>query len=108
MSLNPQIKDPNYIYPGDLIRLPTLTAYIVRPGDTLGRIADRFVRCAVTGVTAESKISYVELAAINGIPNPDMIVPGQKIMLPSNSAYIIVRKYDTFYRIAQRFVTYTA
>jgi LysM repeat protein len=38
-KLNPQIKDPNKIYPGDEVKLPNNTSAVVNKGDTLGSIA---------------------------------------------------------------------
>ena len=51
---------------------PEMIVYVVRRGDTLGRIASRF-RCA--GVR--------ELAAINNIRAPRYVIrPGQQIKIP--------------------------
>jgi LysM repeat protein len=44
--------------------------YTVRPGDTLGSIA------SAHGTTAAT------LAAHNGMANPNLIIPGQKVSLP--------------------------
>jgi len=44
--------------------------YIVRPGDTLYRIALRY------------GTNYMELARVNGIPNPRLIYPGQQLCIP--------------------------
>jgi len=44
--------------------------YVVRPGDTLYRIAIRF------GTT------YPEIARVNGISNPRLIYPGQQLCIP--------------------------
>jgi len=46
------------------------TVYVVRPGDTLFKIARQF------GVTVD------ELAKINGISNPNVIFPGQELKIP--------------------------
>lgn len=71
------IANPNRIYPGQrlFLRVPASTpvaccdTYIVRRGDTLGEIAERF------GTTV------ARLVAINQIPDEDLIVVGQAIRL---------------------------
>ncbi|NLN06348.1 MAG: SafA/ExsA family spore coat assembly protein [Firmicutes bacterium] len=50
---------------------PSVTVYIVQPGDTLFKIAQRF------GVPLDAVI-----AANPQISNPDLIFPGQKIIIP--------------------------
>jgi LysM repeat protein len=45
--------------------------YVVRSGDQLGRIAASF------GVTLQA------IQAANGITNPNLIIPGQKLVIPS-------------------------
>ena len=69
------IANPNVIHPGQVLSIPGASAtggstYEVRRGDTLSGIADRF------GTT------YQNLAALNGIPNPNIIQVGQIIRLP--------------------------
>lgn len=65
------IDDPNRIFPGQSIRLPTggSTIHSVKPGDTLGAIA------AANGTTVGA------LVHANGLTNPDMIHPGQQIWI---------------------------
>jgi LysM repeat protein len=46
-------------------------AYIVKPGDSLSRIAKQF------GVTVAA------IATANGIKDPDMIVAGQRLRIPA-------------------------
>ncbi len=46
------------------------TIYIVKPGDVLSRIAKFF------------NTTYQKLAEFNGIKNPNLIFPGQKILIP--------------------------
>jgi LysM repeat protein len=41
-KLNPQIKNPNLIYPGQEIKLPNGSSAIVDQGDTLGSLAQRY------------------------------------------------------------------
>ncbi len=111
------ISNPNLIYPGQKIILPTGSSstggntgnssyYIVKSGDTLSGIAQEY------GTTTKV------LASINNISNPNLIYPGQKIVLPSgsssskgnasSSSYYTVKSGDTLSEIAQRFDTTTS
>ncbi|KIQ62407.1 muramidase [Kitasatospora griseola] len=72
------ISDPNKIYPGQVLKIPTgsapapapaVTTYTVKSGDTLSGIAAKFH----TTVSA--------LAKKNGISNPNKIFPGQKLKI---------------------------
>lgn len=80
LKANPEIKDPNKVYPGQVIRikasatLPTTVDYIVVKGDTLGSIATRF------GTTV------AKIQALNPeIKDASKIYVGQKIKLPANN-----------------------
>lgn len=67
------IKDPNLIYPGQVLTIPSSTSvteqieYTVRRGDTLSQIARKY------GTTVN------QLQAWNRISNPDIIFAGQRI-----------------------------
>lgn len=64
------IADPNKIYPGQKIKISGgsgATYYTVKSGDTLSGIAKKY------GTT------YQNLAKMNGIQNPNVIYPGQRI-----------------------------
>lgn len=73
------IANPNLIYPGQVLKIytsgsapsgsSTVINYAVRPGDTLSGIAARY------GTT------WQKLAADNGIANPNLIFPGQRIII---------------------------
>lgn len=87
---NPEITDPNLIYPGQLLQIPGGVAtleptapapvvppvdpniYIVRPGDSLSKIA---------------QVHYVTLSSLEAanpqIKDPNLIYPGQPITIPS-------------------------
>lgn len=90
------------IYPGQVLRLSGSpvsgqTIYTVKAGDTLSKIA------------ADFGTSYQTLAQLNGILNPDLIYPGQKLSIPSGSStsisYYTIRPGDTLSGIALRFGT---
>ena len=74
--------------------------YIVVAGDTLSKIASKY------------NTTYQKLAEYNGIANPNLIYPGQKIKIPSsnnssNSDPIIytIKKGDTLSAIAKKYGT---
>jgi spore coat assembly protein SafA len=80
LKANPQITDPDRIFVGQVITVPTTvppapppgaTRYVVQPGDTLSAISRRF------GITLQALI-----AANPQIANPDLIFPGQLIFIP--------------------------
>jgi spore coat assembly protein SafA len=86
LAANPQIKNPNLIYPGQKINIPgkgdasggsgssgakSGGSYTVRSGDTL------------SGIASKNGVSLKNLLAANPqIKNPDLIYPGQKINIP--------------------------
>lgn len=67
--------DPNLIYPGEVLTVNTVlgtggaTTYTVQPGGTLSGIATQF------GTT------WQRLQQINGIGNPNLIYPGQALII---------------------------
>ena len=69
------IDNPNLIYPGQELKLNSNSEdnvevyYTVMSGDTLSGIADKY------GTT------YQEIAEMNGINNPNLIYPGQKLRI---------------------------
>jgi lysozyme len=75
VSLN-NIKNPNLIYPGQKLKLNStskenakLTYYIVKSGDNLTKIANKY------------NISVNDLVKKNNIKNPNLIYPGQKLLI---------------------------
>ncbi len=73
------ISNPDLIMPGQQIKLPSGAnsnpggSYTVRAGDTL------------SGIAAANGTDWQTLAQINGISNPDLIMPGQQLKLPGGS-----------------------
>ncbi len=83
VNANPQIDNPDRIEVGQVISLPTATAgapappvHTVVPGDTLWDIA------------ASRRVTLEALVAANAstVANPDLIFPGQDIVIPDGSA----------------------
>lgn len=82
LAANPLITNPNLIFVGQVIRIPTVQPppppppptggrYVVQPGDTLAAIARRF------------NVRLPALIAANPqIANPNLIFPGQIINIP--------------------------
>lgn len=68
------IQDPDLIYTGQTLQIPGeapgYRTYTVKAGDTLWGISRRY------GVTVG------QIAALNGIQNPDLIYPGQVFQIP--------------------------
>ena len=101
------IKNPNLIYTGEIIIIScnhnnnqntnnsSNTIYIVRRGDTLSEIAQKY------------NTSVSELVRLNNIQNPNLIYVGQKLKLKTNDSNIVytVKKGDTLSEIAQKYNT---
>lgn len=76
------IPNPNLIFPGTVLIIPALpvpppppapTIHVVVRGDSLWDLAQRFYG---------NPFRYHEIAAANHIPNPDLIFPGQQLVIP--------------------------
>ena len=109
LAANPQIIDPDLIFPGQIIEIPIPApppppdlgiTYIVQPGDTLFNIARQF------------GVPLADLIAANPqIADPNLIFPGQIIIIPVEPApppappgfNYVVQPGDTLFFIAQRF-----
>jgi len=122
LAANPQITNPNVILVGQVIIIPGTTpgpqpppppppttgTYVVQRGDTLSSIARRF------GTTVNAI-----LAANPQITNPNLIFPGQVLVIPGApgpqppppppppppTATYVVQRGDTLSAIARRFGT---
>lgn len=82
LAANPGIKNPNLIFPGQVVAIPghdgsssfqpapSGATYVVRSGDTLSAIGARY------------GVSFQDLARANGIANPNLIYPGQALSIP--------------------------
>lgn len=112
------ISNPNLVVAGQTLRLPGNSAaaagssrsgsVTVQPGDTLSDIADR------------QGVSLNQLMQANGITNPNLVVAGQKLVLPGSrqatataapralpTAPYTVKSGETLSEIADRFGTST-
>ena len=114
VSLNPSITNPNLIYPGEQFRINVNSSsnndnnpsssivYTVIRGDTLSEIAARY----------DTTVS--KLASDNNISNPNLIYPGQRIIINSNTTALgnecgkilyTIKRGDTLSEIANRYDT---
>lgn len=107
------ITNPNLIYPGTRLIIPTEVMeppggpppggliYTIQPGDTLSSIARLY------------QVSVESIVELNNITNPNIIVPGTKLLLPENAVNpfrpgivrYTIQPGDTLYYIARRFGT---
>ena len=109
------IANPNLIYPGEILKVPTvgnedsksssarqyIKTYIVQRGDTLSGIARKF------------NISVDRLAEINNIQNANLIYPGQVLKIETSRIYkddnkrfkglYVVQKGDTLTSVGNKF-----
>ena len=81
IDANPQIRNPNLIYPGQTVHLPggggdgAASNYTVRSGDTL------------SGIAQQHGVSLSALLAANPqIGNPDLIHPNQNVRIPGGGS----------------------
>ena len=78
----------------------SFTTYIVKSGDTLWGIAERYLG---------NGSKYSKLKSLNGLAS-DTIYPGQTLKIPTNgqsesyTTYTIIQKGDTLWSVARRFL----
>ncbi|MDV3427480.1 MAG: LysM peptidoglycan-binding domain-containing protein [Bacillota bacterium] len=89
------IANVNLIYVGQVLNIPVKTSstvkYTVKSGDTLNKIA------AIYGVSVQS------IVTANNITNPNLIYPGQILIIPPKTSSIIkytIKAGDTLNKIA--------
>lgn len=112
------ISNPNLIFPGEVLQIPTNSTvpgqetrglgsiiYTVQRGNTLSQIASAY------GVTVE------QIVQTNNIQNPNLIFPGQKLRITSSNSSVlnpikqgnsnyyryVVQPGDTLFGISRRF-----
>jgi LysM repeat protein len=104
---NPEVQNPNRIYPGQVLMLPgaliegsgSTDIYIVQSGDTLDQLAIRF------GTTENN------LLALNpDVRNASLILVGQRLVIPKSGIPVtggtgtyVVKWGDTLRKIAARY-----
>ncbi len=114
ITANPQISDPNLIFPGDVLCIPSLAPpappgrrpafcpssqlYTVQPGDTMFLIAQRFGVPLGALILANPQISDPNLI----FPGDVLCIPRKPPVCPSQNLYV-VQPGDTMFFIAQRF-----
>lgn len=69
----------------------SITEYTVKPGDTLSKIA------------YQHETTVQQIVHTNQLKNPDLILPGQTLLLSSSAKYYQIKKGDTISDIASRF-----
>jgi spore germination protein len=70
-----------------------LFIHVVQPGETLWQIADTY------------RVPMTEIIAINELQNPNQLVIGQALVVPSEDIFYTVRSGDTLWKIAQAYGT---
>lgn len=113
VALNPSITNPNLIYPGEVFTIK------VNPGTNNSSVSTNLVYTVVSGDTL-SEIAYKynttvsNLVKLNNISNPNLIYPGQKIIISSNSMNLgnecgkilyTIKRGDTLSKIAREYGT---
>jgi len=100
VAVNPQLKDPSLIYPGDIITIPVAVSftpsrttpffYVVAAGDTISGIADKFEMTDSTVLRANPDASFL---------------PGQTILIPAGPHLYVIQVGDELKTIAAKYGT---
>jgi len=88
-----RIPDPKKIHPGTKIAIPTIIRYTVKEGDTLAKIAHRFLG---------DRRRYRVLASINHLDSPQALSIGSRIKIPFDIPHI-VKRGESLAMIANRY-----
>ena len=80
MRANPQIKDANKIYVGQVIQIPVKTMQTSTSATSSEKVYHTVQREeTLSGIAKKYNTNYLKIAALNGIVNPNRIYVGQKI-----------------------------
>ena len=67
--------------------------HVVKSGETLWQIANRY------------RVSTVSIAEVNGLPDPNRLVVGQALVIPTEDIFHTVLPGETLWKIAQTYGT---
>ncbi len=67
--------------------------HVVKPGETLWQIASFY------------RVPVIRIINVNELPNPNQLLIGQSLVIPTEDAFHIVKSGDTLWRIAQTYGT---
>ena len=92
------IENPDLIYAGQTIRVPSSAAstqnYVIRRGDTLSGLAQQY------------NTTVSELVRLNNIADPNRIYAGETLVVPKGSPVsYVVQRGDTLWAIARKYGT---
>ena len=80
MRANPQIKDANKIYVGQVIQIPVKTMQTSTSATSSEKVYHTVQRGeTLSGIAKKYNTNYLKIAALNGIVNPNKIYVGQRI-----------------------------
>ncbi len=110
LAINPGIVNPNVIFPGQIIRIPSVAPvppdappspaqYLVRPTDTLFSIAQRFGLTVALLLTVNPQIIDPDLISASQVINLPVTPP---LPPPMNTAQFYVSAGETLISIARR------